>query len=287
MDTAAGSIEGGGTLERAARLRQRVASRGGPGAHLRDAVAGTASARTDTYFAATQTTTSTSSPRSSGWTDGVVVSDSYRDAGQPSMTYPHPGRSISLLADAAAAIGPDELLPRRRAPMAEQQPELPISPTRPLPKNVEKGLRVAATGQAPSSLSHRHHRHHHHHPQQQQQQQHQRGQHDFDPDELLPPPAQLSAVLEQRVRNRVLRNFRECVREHNLRANRADTERRALPARFGDVFADRAFFRRFIVQQLRGSNAPVRGRLSSSSFRRRCLVRRPSTIVLSCGMILL
>ena len=79
----------------------------------------------------------------------------------------------------------------------------------------------------------------------------------FDPTELLPPALQLDPELEQRVRNRILRNFRDFVRQNNRKANRTDTQRRALPKGFGDIFTDKVFFRKFIVAQLRSSQAPV------------------------------
>jgi hypothetical protein len=250
---------GSGVLERAARLRQRVASRGGAAGTGQGGLASASASSGPVCFAGSSSSGGGGNNRISnndnnGWTGG----DARYYADHASMD-PHPGESIPLFAD---GVGPDELLPRSRAPMAEQQPELPISPLRQTP---EKGLRVAA---APTSYYRQHGAHRQqqmlpHLQRQQHQHQHQH-QPDFDPAELLPPPAQLSAELEQRVRNRVLRNFRECVREHNRRANRADTEKRALPAQFADVFADRAFFRKFIVQQLRASNAPVR--------RRRCVV---------------
>ena len=88
----------------------------------------------------------------------------------------------------------------------------------------------------------------------------------FDAAELLPPPLNLGPGLHQRVRNRVLKNFRDWVRENNRNVNRTDTQRRSLPGKFADIFTDKKFFRSFLKQQLRKSNAPV----SSVDHVRRC-----------------
>lgn len=79
----------------------------------------------------------------------------------------------------------------------------------------------------------------------------------FDAAELLPPPLNLGPELHQRVRNRVLKNFRDWVRQNNRNVNRTDTQRRSLPGKFADIFTDKKFFRSFLKQQLRTSNAPV------------------------------